>query len=164
MSPERIFEFPEVKKKRRRYRTVTFKACPVYDTAQHFPPYSPGVVQTGLHGTAGAANSDRFAALTSANDQWVSTPAGRPAAVDTNTKYQAWLEVSARQGEANAEARAVCRGAGARLTGNARIHRLPGATHATAIIYYSENLGSGGNYQYRVGVQVYFDATCKKRR
>ena len=163
VSPERIFEFPEVEKKRRRYRT--FKPCPAYDDAQQHPPYSPGVVQTGLHSTAGAANSDRFAALTSANDQWVSTPAGRPPAVDTNTKYQAWLEVSARQGEANAEARAVCRAAGARLTGSARIRRSSiDSNRGAATFYYSENLGSGGNYQYRVGVQVYFDATCKKRR
>ena len=164
VSPERIFEFPEVERKRRkRYRT--FKACPAYDDLQLHPPYSPCVVQTGLHDTAGAANANQVTAQNNARNQWATNLGGRPDAVDTNEKYQAWLEVSARQGEANAAARAACRDAGARLTGSARIRRFDvGSTQGRTTYYYSENLGSGGNYQYRVGLQMYFDATCRKRR
>ena len=163
VSPERIFEFPEVKKKRRRYRTVTFKPCPAYDSAHLHWPYSPCVVQTGLHSTAGAANTNRATAIVNANARWF-TPAGRPEAVNTAEKFTAWLQVSARQGDANAAARAVCRAAGARLTGSARIRRdSSDATRVFNTLYYSENLGSGGNYQFRVGAQMYFDATCRKR-
>ena len=156
VSPERIFEFPEVERKRRkRYRT--FKACRAFDAAC--------VVQTGLHSTAGAANANRSTAQSSAITQWNNNLGGRPDAVNTAEKYQAWLEVSARQGEANAAARAVCRAAGARLTGSARIRRTsPGSTQGLAITYFSENLGSGGNYQFQAGRQIYFDATCRKRR
>ena len=163
VSPERIFEFPEVERKRRkRYRT--FKPCPAYDEAQQHPPYSPCVVQTGLHSTAGAANANRALATNDARAQWL-TPAGRPEALNTNPKYQAWLQVSARQGEANAAARAVCRADGARLTGSARIPRSSiDSNQVATTFYYSENLGSGGNYHYRVGLQIHFDATCRKRR
>ena len=162
VSPERIFEFPEVEKKRRRYRT--FKPCPAYDDAQQHPPYSPCVVQTGFHSTAGAANANRVIALSDARGQWL-TPAGRPAALNTNPKYQAWLAVSARQGAANAAARAVCRAASARLTGSARIRRSSiDSNQVATTFYYSENLGSGGNYQFRVGLQIHFAATCRKRR
>ena len=162
VSPERIFEFPEVERKRRkRYRT--FKVCPSFDVAQQHSPYSPCVVQTGLHSTAGAANADRATAADSAGSQWPNL-AGRPDAVNTAEKYVAWLEVSDRQGDANAQARAACRAAGARLTGRARIRVVPGTTLGSAFTYYSENLGSGGNYQFRAGVQIFFTATCKKRR
>ena len=163
VSPERIFEFPEVERKRRkRYRT--FKPCPAYDVAQpQHSPYSPCVLQTGLHDTAGAANSDRATAADSAGGQWPNL-AGRPEAVNTAEKYSAWREVSARQSDANAKARAVCRAAGARLTGRARIRVAPGTTQGAAYPYFSENLGSGGNYQFRVGIQIWFDVTCKKRR
>ena len=155
VSPERIFEFPEVEKKRRRYRT--FKACRAFDAAC--------VVQTGLHSTAGAANANRSTAQSSAITQWNNNLGGRPDAVNTAEKYSAWREVSARQGDANAAARAVCRAAGARLTGSARIRRTsPGSTQGLAVTYFSENLGSGGNYQFQAGRQIYFDATCRKRR
>ncbi len=161
VSRDLIFEFPREERKRRRYRT--FKACPAYDAAQQHPPYSPCVLQTGLHSTAGAANSNRATALANANTQWF-TPAGRPAAVNTAEKYTAWLEVSARQADANAQAAAACRARGARLTGRARIRIQPGTTRVVDTFYYSENLAGGGNYQFRVGGQIYFDATCKKRR
>ena len=163
VSPERIFEFPEVEKKRRRYRT--FKPCPAYDDAQQHPPYSPCVVQTGLRSTAGAANANEATAQGSTITQRSTNLGGRPDAVDTAEKYTAWLQVSARQGEANAEVRAVCRAAGARLTGSTRIRRSSiDSNRGDTTFYYSENLGSGGNYQFRVGLQMHFDATCKKRR
>ncbi len=160
VSRDLIFEFPREERKRRRYRT--FKACPAYDAAQQHPPYSPCVLQTGLHSTAGGIGN-RASALTAANTQWL-TFAGRPAAVNTAEKYQAWLEVSARQADANAQATAACRVRGARLTGRARIRVQPGTTRAADTYYYSANLAGGGNYQFRVGAQIYFDATCKKRR
>ena len=123
------------------------------------------MLQTGLHSTAGAANPDRATAMNSAANQWFTTPAGRPPAVDTDEKAAAWGKVSARQGDANALARAACRESGARLTGNARIRRSSiDSTQGNTTFYYSENLGSGGNYQFRAGIQINFDATCKKRR
>ena len=161
VSRDLIFEFPREERKRRRYRT--FKACPAYAAAQQHPPYSPCVLQTGLNNTPGAADPDRETALTNAENEWIQY-SSRPAAVNTIEKYVAWLEVSARQAEANAKAAAACRARGARLTGRARIRLQPGTTQGAVTLYYGENLGSGGNYQFHAGVQIYFDATCKKRR
>ncbi len=165
VSRDLIFEFPREERKRRRIRYRNFELCPGFNNEQRHPPYSPCVLQTGLHSTAGAVNSNRETAQDNAEGLWSTDLSGRPDAVDTAEKYAAWSEISARQADANAQAAAGCRAAGARLRGSARIRPLAeGSTQGWAIPYFGENLGSGGNYQFRAGVQIHFDATCRKRR
>ncbi len=163
VSRDLIFEFPREERKRRRIRYRNFEVCPAFDATHSHPPYSPCVLQTGLHSTAGAVSSNRETAEDNAGGQWT-TLVGRPAAVNTAEKFQAWLEVSARQAEANTKAAELCQTAGARLRGNARIRRVSDTDPAAQTVYFGENLGSGGNYQFHAGIQIRFTATCKKRR
>ena len=163
ISRDRVFEFPEEPRKRRK-RVRTFQLCPdlvFSDDAPQHPPYSPCVLQTGLHSTAGVANSDRATALDNAGGEW-SNLAGRPAAVNTADKYNAWIRVSARQADANAKADAECRAAGGRRRGAARILSADGS-NANVRPYFSENQGGVGSYQFQVGIQIYFEATCRRR-
>ena len=168
VSRDLIFEFPREERKRRRIRYRNFELCPdnsYSNPAQRNPPYSPCVLQTGLHSTAGAVNSNHETAQDNAVDQWDTDLTGRPEAVDTAEKYAAWLAVSARQADANAQAAAGCRAAGARLRGSARILTSSSdETQGFALPYFGENQGSGGNYQFQSGRQIWFEATCKKRR
>ena len=166
VSRDLIFEFPREERKRRRIRYRNFDLCLSFDESQRHPPYSPCVLQTGLHsGTPGAANSNRETAQENAEGQWNTDLTNRPAAVDTAEKLAAWLEISARQADANAQAAAGCRASGARLRGSARILPLTdGNTQGWYISYFGADLDNGADYQFHSGLQMYFEATCKKRR
>ena len=163
ISRDRVFEFP-VEERRRRWRTQTYALCPEYSTNAvdlSHPPYPVCVIQTGT-ATAGAADANSFTAINNAVTQW-NTPANRPAHVNTATKLTSWRLIANRQSEADDLAQNLCRAGGGRLRGAAEIYETSTPGQAVASTYYTENLATGNQYQYGLGRQIFFRATCSKR-
>ena len=138
VSPERIFEFPEQERRRRR----TWKRLSLADAFQYgMPDNLP----------AGAAAGTSIA--------------GRSAAVAAFVPYfsaggagEAWYNdiVANRKGYIAADARAKCRARGysiARSIKDSGISRF----------YYSEDLDDGANFQFKASYEGPYTATCLKR-
>ena len=171
ISRDRVFEFPVEERRRRRWRTQTYALCPEYDTTpqgrallrEH--PYPVCVIQTGT-ATPGAANANRQIALQNALNQWsVGTAASRtarPIPVNSDAKFTSWRLVANRQDEADSLAQNLCQAGGGRLRGAAAIYETSTQGQAVTGIYYSQNQ-SQTEYQFGVGRQIFFRATCQKR-
>ena len=169
ISRARIFEFP-VEERRRRWRTQTYALCPEYDTTDQALsafPYPVCVIQTGP-ATAGTADANPALAQNNAVSQWnagtAASRTARPAPVNSDAKLTAWLLIANRQGDANDLARDLCREtfSGSRLRGAAEIYESSTPGQAATNWYFSENQ-SQTQYQFAVGRQIFFQATCQKR-
>ena len=139
VSPERIFEFPQVEKKRRRW---TWKKRSL-----------SAVLQLGLPADlpAGAADSDGETAQSnarSAYSTWVGTSGG---------PGEAWLNdwTANLQSRVKADARANCQDLGYPVTRS--------VTTGNGRWYYSADQDSGANYQFQASREFHYTATCYKR-
>ena len=139
VSPERIFEFPQEEKKRRRW---TWKRHSLSAVLQYgFPADLP----------AGAADSVEATAQQNAQTAWatwVIVPGGAGEAWlnDWNANLQSRVEAAAQ---------ANCQDLGYPVTRNIKRH--------TGRYYYSADQDSGANYQFQASLERPYRATCLKR-
>ena len=139
VSPERIFEFPQEEKKRRRW---TWKRRSLSAAFQYgFPADLPAGAANGVEATA------QFDAATAFVGYVGSGGAG-----------EAWYNaiVANVQDHIVADARANCRARGYPVTRSIK-------DSGSSQFYYSEDLDDGASFQFKASYQAPYTATCYKR-